>query len=74
MSRLRKVPEGKIVQSILRMRRKVRGDLTLRSVFEAVETIEGVYVNRGAIGHTLEQRGWVRNIDGIDVLLEKRVK
>jgi len=74
MSRLRKVPEGKITKSILRMRKKVRGNLSLRSVFEAVETMEGVYVNRAAITSRLDRLGWIKNVDGVDVLLERRVQ
>lgn len=72
--RLKSVNEGRIVKNILRMRKKVKGDLKLKMVFENVEKLEGVYVNRGLICGKLRKDGWVKNIEGIDVLLEKKVK
>jgi len=73
-SRLKSVNEGRIVKNILRMRKKIKGDMKLRMVLESVEDMEGVYVNRGLIGSRLEKMGWVKNVDGIDVLVEKKVK
>lgn len=70
MSRLRKVPEGKIVQKIVRMRKKIKGPLRLRMVFEAIEDVEGVYVNRGGITARLESKGALETIDGIDMVKE----
>lgn len=71
MSRLRKVNEGRIVKSILRMRKKIKGDLKLRSVLEVIEESEGVYVNRGLICRKLEIKGMIENKGGVDWLVEK---
>jgi len=67
-SRLKKVPEGKIVQSILRLRKKVKGPLRLKQVLEVVEAHEGVYVNRGLIAAKLKARGALMTIDGVDMI------
>lgn len=73
-SRIREVREGRIKENILRMRKKIKGDMVLRNVFDVIEDKEGVYVNRSLIGSKLRKEGWVRNIDGVDVLVEKRIR
>jgi len=69
-SRLKKVPEGRIVKSILRMRKKIKGPLKLRQVLEVVEAHEGVYVNRGLVTAKLEARGVLETINGVDMIKE----
>jgi len=74
MSRLKKVMEGRIKNNILKLRKKVKGDLVMKNVFEVVEEREMVYVNRSLICDKLRKEGWVKNINGIDVLVEEKVK
>lgn len=71
-NRLKKVPEGKIVKSIIRMRKKINGPIRLRTVFEAIEDAEGVYVNRSLIAAKLIKKGLVEHVDGMDVLIAKK--
>lgn len=74
MSRLKKVMEGRIKNNILKLRKKVKGDLVMKNVFEVVEKREGVYVNRSLICDKLRKEGWVKSINGVDVLVEEKVK
>jgi tRNA splicing endonuclease len=74
MGRLKSVKEGRIEKSILRMRKKVKGNIRLNTVFDVVEEIEGVYVNRRLVCSKLRQKGWIVSIDGVDMLVEKKRK
>ena len=74
MGRLKSVKEGRIEKSILRMRKKVKGNIRLNTVFDVVEEIEGVYVNRRLVSSKLRQKGWIVSIDGVDMLVEKKRK
>lgn len=73
MSRIKQVRDGRIYKSIIRMRKKIKGDMRLRSVFDVVEEKEGLYVNRGLIGNRLEREGWVKYVDGVDWLVDEKV-
>lgn len=72
--RLKRVNERRIVKSIVKLRKKVKGELRLRSVLEEIERMEGVYVNRSLIGNMLREKRMVENVNGVDmvVVVKKR--